>query len=245
MVGEAASAGLQLLRYEAYDVFAGSPEYQLMVLTPRRAPGGPAVLRGSLGTRLTHPARKALRRGTRFAHAVRLLRAGDRVPADARLTLAVNLAVDEAALTGESAAVKKTVARFDDAGLSLGDRKNMTYAGTLVANGRGEAVVVSTGMSTEFGHVARLVESVEAGRTPLQENLDRLGATLGNAALVVVALVVAVAVAVSMGSLVVVEDVVVPDGDAAVPATAPGFEHAAVPATNPRTSAAVPPLRTP
>jgi Ca2+-transporting ATPase len=124
-----------------------------------------------------------------------LLRAGDRVPADARVTLAVNLAVDEAALTGESAAVKKTVARFDDAGLSLGDRKNMTYAGTLVANGRGQAVVVSTGMSTEFGHVARLVESVEAGRTPLQENLDRLGATLGKAALVVVALVVAIGLA--------------------------------------------------
>ena len=55
-------------------MFAGSPEYQLMVLTPRRAPGGPAVLRS---TRLVHPARKALRRGTRFAHAVRLLRAGD------------------------------------------------------------------------------------------------------------------------------------------------------------------------
>ena len=81
VVGEAASAGLQLLRYEAYDVFAGSPEYQLMVLTPRRAPGGPAVLRGRHGARLAHPARKALRRGTRFAHAARLLRAGDRASA--------------------------------------------------------------------------------------------------------------------------------------------------------------------
>jgi Ca2+-transporting ATPase len=124
-----------------------------------------------------------------------LLRTGDRVPADARVTQAVNLAVDEAALTGESAAVEKTVARFDDARLSLGDRKNMTYAGTLVAYGRGQAVVVSTGMSTEFGHVARLVETVEASRTPLQENLDRLGATLGKAALVVVALVVAIGLA--------------------------------------------------
>src|SRR5262245_54233020 len=63
-----------------------------------------------------------------------LLRAGDRIPADARVTEAVNLAVDEAALTGESAAVQKTAARFDDAGLPLGDRKNMTYAGTLVVN---------------------------------------------------------------------------------------------------------------
>ena len=124
-----------------------------------------------------------------------ILRTGDRVPADARVTLAVNLAVDEAALTGESAAVEKTVARFEDERLSLGDRKNMTYAGTLVAYGRGQAVVVSTGMATEFGHVARLVESVEAGRTPLQANLDRLGATLGKAALVVVALVVAIGLA--------------------------------------------------
>jgi Ca2+-transporting ATPase len=124
-----------------------------------------------------------------------LLRTGDRVPADARVTQAVNLAVDESALTGESAAVEKTVARFDDARLSLGDRKNMTYAGTLVAYGRGQAVVVSTGMSTEFGHVARLVETVEAGRTPLQENLDRLGSTLGKAALVVVAIVVAIGLA--------------------------------------------------
>ena len=124
-----------------------------------------------------------------------VLRTGDRVPADARVTQAVNLAVDEAALTGESAAVEKTTARFSDAGLSLGDRKNMTYAGTLVAYGRGQAVVVSTGMSTEFGHIARLVETVEASRTPLQKNLDRLGATLGKAALVVVSAVVAIGLA--------------------------------------------------
>ena len=101
-----------------------------------------------------------------------LLRAGDRVPADARVTEAVNLAIDEAALTGESIAVQKTIEAFDDAGLPLGDRKNMTYAGTLVAQGRGHAVIVATGMSTEFGRIARMVETVEAGRTPLQGNLD-------------------------------------------------------------------------
>jgi Ca2+-transporting ATPase len=121
-----------------------------------------------------------------------LLRTGDRVPADARVTQAINLAVDESALTGESSAVEKRISALEDERLSLGDRKNMTYAGTLVAYGRGQAVVVSTGMSTEFGHVARLVETVEASRTPLQENLDRLGATLGKAALVVVALVVVI-----------------------------------------------------
>jgi 2-polyprenyl-3-methyl-5-hydroxy-6-metoxy-1,4-benzoquinol methylase len=81
VVEEAESAGLQLLRYEAYDVFAGSPEYQLMVFTTRRSPGGPAVLRDRRAARLAHPARRVLRRGTRFAHAARLARAGDRASA--------------------------------------------------------------------------------------------------------------------------------------------------------------------
>ena len=124
-----------------------------------------------------------------------VLRTGDRVPADARVIQAVNLAIDEAALTGESAAVEKTTARFEDGQLSLGDRKNMTYAGTLVGRGRGQAVVVATGMSTEFGRIAQMVETVEAGRTPLQVNLDRLGGTLGKAALAIVTVVVAVGLA--------------------------------------------------
>lgn len=121
-----------------------------------------------------------------------LLRAGDRVPADARLTLAVNLAIDESALTGESAAVEKTAEPLGAAALGLGDRRNMTYAGTLITYGRGQAVVVATGMATEFGRISALVQTVEAGRTPLQENLDQLGSTLGKAALVVVGLIVAV-----------------------------------------------------
>ena len=124
-----------------------------------------------------------------------LLRAGDRVPADSRLTQAINLAVDESALTGESAAVEKTTAAIDCTDLPLGDRTNMVYAGTVVTYGRGQAVVVATGMSTEFGHIARMVGLVEAGRTPLQENLDRLGGTLGKAALAVVALVVVLGLA--------------------------------------------------
>jgi P-type Ca2+ transporter type 2C len=121
-----------------------------------------------------------------------MLRAGDRVPADARVTQAVNLAVDEAALTGESAAVSKTTAPLDDERLPLGDRTNMTYAGTMVVRGRGQALIVATGMATEFGRIARMVETVESARTPLQANLDRLGATLGKGALVVVAMVVVV-----------------------------------------------------
>ena len=121
-----------------------------------------------------------------------VLRAGDRVPADIRLTQSINLAVDEAALTGESQPAQKTIGPFDDPRLPLGDRRNMTYAGTMVAHGRGQGVVASTGMSTEFGQIARMVDTVEVTRTPLQENLDRLGGTLGKAALVVVGLVVAI-----------------------------------------------------
>ena len=119
-----------------------------------------------------------------------VLRAGDRVPADVRLTQAINLAVDEAALTGESEPARKSIGPFDDPRLPLGDRRNMVYAGTMAVHGRGQGAVVSTGMSTEFGRIARMVDTVEIARTPLQENLDRLGGTLGKAALVVVGLVV-------------------------------------------------------
>jgi Ca2+-transporting ATPase len=121
-----------------------------------------------------------------------IFRTGDRVPADARVIQAMNLTVDEAALTGESVPVGKTTDRLDDERLPVGDRTNMTYAGTLVAHGRGHAVVVGTGMATEFGRIAQMVETVDAARTPLQINLDRLGATLGKAALSIVAVVVAV-----------------------------------------------------
>jgi Ca2+-transporting ATPase len=137
------------------------------------------------GLEITRPARELV------SGDIVLLRAGDRVPADARVTQEFNLAIDEAALTGESTAVEKIVDPLPDRRLGIGDRLNMAYGGTLVVRGRGQAVVVSTGAATEFGRIAQLVQSVEAGRTPLQENLDRLGSTLGKAALVVVALVIA------------------------------------------------------
>ena len=123
-----------------------------------------------------------------------VLRAGDRVPADARITLAVNLAIDEAALTGESVPVEKTAARVDADAPSIGDRHNIAHAGTLIARGRGRAVVVATGMTTEFGRISGLVQTVQASRTPLQENLDRLGSVLGKAALVLIAAIVAIGV---------------------------------------------------
>jgi len=121
-----------------------------------------------------------------------LLRAGDRVPADVRITFAVNLAIDEAALTGESDAVEKKSIALGSSDLSIGDRVNMAYAGTLVTRGRGQAVVVATGMATEFGRISGVVQTVQSGRTPLQDNLDRLGAVLGKAALVIVAIIVAI-----------------------------------------------------
>jgi Ca2+-transporting ATPase len=121
-----------------------------------------------------------------------LLRAGDRVPADARLIEAANLQIEEAALTGESVPVGKNAEPLADGDWALGDRRNMVYAGTLARYGRGRAVVVATGMHTEFGQIARMLETVEVGKTPLQENLDRVGRKLAWAALVVVALIVAI-----------------------------------------------------
>jgi Ca2+-transporting ATPase len=120
-----------------------------------------------------------------------ILRAGDKIPADARLIEAVNLQIEEAALTGESVPVEKTTAPLDSPNPPLGDRINIAYAGTAATYGRGRAVVVATGMNTEFGKIAKMLETVETGRTPLQENLDKVGSSLAWASLVVVGLIVA------------------------------------------------------
>jgi Ca2+-transporting ATPase len=120
-----------------------------------------------------------------------LLHAGDRASADGRLIEAVNLQVEESALTGESLPVEKQTAAVDgDVDLPLGDRTNMVYSGTSATYGRGRAVVVATGMQTEFGGIARMLETIERGKTPLQLSLDRVAMVLARAALVVVLLVV-------------------------------------------------------
>jgi Ca2+-transporting ATPase len=121
------------------------------------------------------------------------LRAGDKVSADGRLAQAVNLRVEEAALTGESMPVEKQTAELEGDDLSVGDRTNMVYAGTAIAYGRGSAVVVATGMETEFGGIAQMLESIERTKTPLQLSLDRVATVLARAALVVVLLVVSIA----------------------------------------------------
>ena len=119
-----------------------------------------------------------------------ILHTGDRIPADARLIEAINLQVEEAALTGESVPVEKHTRALENDELPVGDRKNMVYAGTAVTYGRGRALVAATGMQTEFGKIAQMLQSIEVGRTPLQQNLDRVGIVLARAALVVVAVIV-------------------------------------------------------
>ncbi len=121
---------------------------------------------------------------------VLILHTGDRVPADARLLEAINLQAVEAALTGESVAVEKHTEPLTGE-LPVGDRKNVVHAGTALTHGRGRAVAVATGMQTEFGRIAQLLQTVVPGKTPLQENLDRVGSGLAKVAFVVVAGIVA------------------------------------------------------
>jgi Ca2+-transporting ATPase len=121
---------------------------------------------------------------------VLLLRAGDKVPADGRLAEAVNLQVEESALTGESLPAEKQAAELASTDLPVGDRTNMIYAGTAIAYGRGSALVIATGMETEFGGIAQMLESIERAKTPLQLSLDRVAMILVRGALVVVLLVV-------------------------------------------------------
>jgi Ca2+-transporting ATPase len=106
-----------------------------------------------------------------------LVEAGDRIPADARIIDEANLHTDEAPLTGESMPVSKT-ARPLSGDVSLGDRVNMLFAGTVATYGRGRAVVVSTGMHSEVGRIAGLLEAAEQEPTPLQQELDRTGKRL-------------------------------------------------------------------
>ncbi|WP_240986148.1 calcium-transporting P-type ATPase, PMR1-type [Acididesulfobacillus acetoxydans] len=104
-----------------------------------------------------------------------LLEAGDRIPADLRFIQAVNLEIEESALTGESHPVRKNIAPLEDDLTPMADRRNMGYMGTTVVNGRGAGVVVSTGMDTEMGVIAGMIQSVEEEETPLQRRLAQLG----------------------------------------------------------------------
>ena len=117
------------------------------------------------------------------------IEAGNFVPADLRLVEAVNLRLEEAALTGESVPVQKDANIRLEADVPLGDRKNTVFMGTLVNSGRGRGLVVSTGMHTQIGLIAAMLQNVEEEATPLQKRLDGLGKVLGMAAMAVCALV--------------------------------------------------------
>ncbi len=106
-----------------------------------------------------------------------LLEAGDRVPADVRLSESQGLQVEEAAFTGESLPVAKTVAPISSvvAGRAVSERTNMAFMSTIVTRGRGRGVVVAIGPETEIGHIAHMLESIEEEKTPLQKRLQHLG----------------------------------------------------------------------
>lgn len=118
-----------------------------------------------------------------------LLETGNLIPADGRLLESMNLRTLEAALTGESEPVEKVTGALDGADLPLGDRRNTVFMGTIVTYGRGQAIVTETGMNTELGAIATMIQTVGQEQTPLQRRLDQLGKKLAMAALAIVAIV--------------------------------------------------------
>ena len=164
----------------------------LGVIQEARAEEALAALR-----KMTAPEARAIRGGHQVNVPARelvpgdvvLLEAGNFVPADLRLIEAVNLKIEEASLTGEAMPVEKEAELVLDPDTPLADRKNAAYTGTVVTYGRGRGVVVATGMRTQIGLIAQMIQSFETEPTPLQRKLDRVGRSLGIGALVICAVV--------------------------------------------------------
>jgi Ca2+-transporting ATPase len=144
--------------------------------------------------RMTAPTASVLRNGKEIKIPAKeivpgdviVLYTGDKIPADARLIEAVNLKVDEAALTGESAPVGKSTKELPE-DTELNDRQNMVFTGTIVAYGRAKAVVTTTGMSTEFGKIAEMVQTTRQEQTPLETRMSSVGKWIGILAIIVCA----------------------------------------------------------
>ncbi len=118
-----------------------------------------------------------------------LLEAGNYVPADMRLVTTVNLKVEEASLTGESVPVEKNAAAVLDKDIPLGDRRNSAFMSTMVTYGRGKGLVTGTGMHTQIGLIAEMIQSYEDEDTPLQQKLEHLGKVLGTICIAICAFV--------------------------------------------------------
>ena len=114
-----------------------------------------------------------------------VLDTGDYIPADLRVIEAVNLKAQESSLTGESVPVEKNIEKIENNEVGIGDRVNMLFSSSLITYGRGKGIVVETGMTTEVGKIAGMINDVEKQETPLQTKLNKLGKTLGIVALAI------------------------------------------------------------
>ena len=121
-----------------------------------------------------------------------ILDTGDFVPADLRIIEAVNLKSQESSLTGESVPVEKNNEKIEDKEVSIGDRTNMLFSSSLITYGRGKGIVVETGMNTEVGRIATIINNTEKQETPLQNKLNKLGKTLGIVAIIICVFIFAI-----------------------------------------------------
>ena len=118
-----------------------------------------------------------------------VLETGDYVPADIRAIETANLKAQESSLTGESVPVDKNISTIEENEVGIGDRSNILFSSSLITYGRGKGIVIKTGMNTEVGKIAGIINETIENETPLQNKLNKLGKTLGIVALVICAII--------------------------------------------------------